>query len=150
MQNQHLFFTAQFGLSPEGIHLLRNGYNHTTVVFKDITDIEVRSGMEMKNWIWVLIVGIVLAGYGLLDIAKVFNIFNDSSTTRIHIERIVVPLFPLLLGIYSIVIAFRKTKVMIVKTNDKSYYLSLREIIKSNQLNYFLDELGKLHRVRLF
>ena len=43
-----------------------------------------------------------------------------------------------MLGAYSIIIALRNTRVMIVRADDKSHYLSLRDLVKQKQLDAFL------------
>jgi hypothetical protein len=149
MNQLYSFSTTYFGLSSQGIHLLRNGYNYKTIGFEDITSMEIRNGWEMKNWLWVLLVGVLLAGYGIFDIFQIIGLLNNPTVHDIKIQRLLIPVFPLLLGVYSIVVALRTTRIMEVKCKDKTHYFSLRELIKSNQLSLFVDEMRKVRTIRV-
>lgn len=142
------FSTAQFGLSDAGIHLLRNGYNFKTLTFEGVTAVEVKAGRDVKNWILVLVIGLALTTYGIADLLKIYQLYFGPAYHPLRITRLVVPVFPLMLGVYSIVISLRRNKVMIVIADGKKHYLSLREIDRANQLSDFLQALRSFHRVR--
>jgi hypothetical protein len=102
-----------------------------------IRSINIRKGKDLKNWWWVLIIGLALAGYGIFDILQIFGILNDEETHTIYVQRLVLPVIPLLLGLYSIYISMRNTQVMMVNTDKKKYRFSLRELVKKKEYNSF-------------
>jgi len=51
---------------------------------------------------------------------------------------LLIPLFPFFLGIYSVIIAFRSSLIMIVKIGNKNYRFTLRKFIKSNNYKDFI------------
>ncbi|HEX3007629.1 MAG TPA: hypothetical protein VHO90_08450 [Bacteroidales bacterium] len=137
MDNLYKYETDQFGVSDKSIHLLRNRFNYKSIDFTDINSIKIQKGRDLKNWLWVLLVGCGLLTFVVYDLLHIFNIFSDSRTHVIYIERLLIPLFPFVLGIYSVVISLRKSIVMIVQCRTKTYYLSLRSLIKANEFNDF-------------
>lgn len=149
MVHTFLFTASQFALSDQGVHLLRNGYNYQTLAWNEMKEIEIRSGMDMKNWLWVLVLGIALTAYGAYDIGQLIRMINDPNVHKIHFLRPVIPAIPLVLGIYSIVNAVRKTKVMIVSTGKKKFYLSLYDVLKADQYTRFVNDLSKMYAVNI-
>jgi hypothetical protein len=128
--------TEQFGLSISSIHLLRNGFNYKTIDFINIDSIVIKKGKELKNWVWVLIVGLGLLLYVVFDFINICEYYKESFV--IYIERLLIPLFPFFLGIYSVIIAFRSSLIMIVKIGNKNYRFTLRKFIKSNNYKDFI------------
>jgi hypothetical protein len=137
MDNLYKYETDQFGMSDKSIHLLRNRFNYKSIDFTDINSIKIQRGRDLKNWLWVLLVGCGLLSFVVYDVLHIFNIFSDSRTYVIYIERLLIPLFPLVLGVYSVVISLRKSMVMIVQSGTKNYYFSLRSLTKANEYNGF-------------
>ncbi|MBO9198754.1 MULTISPECIES: hypothetical protein [Niastella] len=142
-KNPYLFKGERFGISEGRLHLLRNEFNYETIPMDSISAIEVRDGKDLKNWWWVLIVGLALIGYALRDLYYIFFLFG---LWRIDVERVLIIVLPMALGVYSIFIALRNTRVMIVKSTSKSYYLSLRELVKRQQFIEFVEYMEKSHR----
>jgi hypothetical protein len=141
MPNLFTFQTSQFGIASDSIHLLRNGFSHKTIPITSIQSIDIKTAKDMKNWWWVLTIGLLLVGFAIWDIGQIFGILTDKSTYKVYAERLVIPAIPFMLGAYSIIIALRNTRVMIVKASGKSHYLSLRELVKQKQLDAFLTHL---------
>lgn len=147
MTNPYSFEVEQFGISDTSIHLLRNRYNYQTLTADEIESIIIKAGRDLKNWLIVLIFGIGLLCFVLYDILRIFGLFSDSSVHVIYIERILIPLFPLAIGVYSLIVSFRMSRVMIVKTRKKSYYFSLRKLVKEGTIRdfeKFVDEKYKM------
>lgn len=125
----------QFAISDDGIHLLRNNFNYETIQFNQIDSITIKRGKEIKNWLVVLIIGIAVLTYAIFDSIQLYQaIFNDK-VDRIYIERILMPLFPFLVGCLFIYISLRTTKVIIINTLKKSHYFSLSTLDKSNLIS---------------
>ena len=138
---RYTFQTNQFGISTDTIDLLRNRFPYKSIPINSITSIDIKKGKDLKNWWWVLAIGLALTLYALWDITQILGILSDKHTHVVYVERLVIPAIPLMLGLYSIIIASRNTKVMIIKSNDKSYYLSLRELVKQQQFDPFVSHL---------
>ena len=145
MNNETLYTyeAERFAVSENGLHLLRNRFNYETITWNTIETVEVRDGKDLRNWLWVLFVGVALAGYAVYDIFYIFFIFNDPNTHVIYTQRLVLPVIPLSLGLYSIFIALRNTRVMVIKGTTKTYSLSLRYLIKSSKYSEFISFMQK-------
>lgn len=139
----YAYEAEKFAVSEEGLHLLRNRFNYETISWNTIASLEIRNGKDLKNWLWVLFVGVVLAGYAIYDIYHIFFIFNDPNVHRIYVERLVIPVIPLSLGVYSIFIALRNSRVMVINGASKTYFLSLRYLIKRSQYSEFITFMQK-------
>jgi len=142
--NSYLFQSRYFAISAQGIHLLRSGYNYKTVTFSEVSSMEVRKGHELKNWVFVMIIGILLAGYALFDIFQIYQLFNNPTIHRVYIERMLIPIFPLALGLYSIWIASRKSWILLVKSKQ-GQHLSLKEYVEKNTFNEFVESLRSFY-----
>ena len=130
------FETEQFGLSKSSIHLLRNRFNYKTIDFVNIDSVVIKKGKELKNWVWVLIVCLGLLIFVMFDLIRIYEYYQESFV--IYIERLLIPFFPLLLGLYSVMLSFRSSQIMIVKNGNKKHHLSLRKFIKSNNYKDFI------------
>jgi hypothetical protein len=139
----YTYEAEKFAVSENGLHLLRNRFNYETISWNTIETVEVRNGKDLRNWLWVLFVGVALAGYAIYDIFYILFIFNDPHTHVIYVERLVLPVIPLSLGLYSIFIALRNTRVMVIKGTTKTYFLSLRYLIKSSRYSEFISFMQK-------
>ena len=98
-ETTYTYEAEKFAVSDNGLHLLRNRFNYETILWNTIESIEVRDGKDLRNWLWVLFVGVVLAGYAIYDVFHILFIFNDPNVHRIYVERLVVPVIPLSLGL---------------------------------------------------
>lgn len=137
MSELYKFETEEFGLSDVGIHYLRNRYNYKTINYEVIESIEIKKGNDLRNWLWVLFIGLALLSFVIYDLISIYLLLNSDSTYVIYIERLLIPLIPLLLGVYSIVISLRVTKVIVGQSRKGKIYLSLRKIITENQYEEF-------------
>jgi hypothetical protein len=140
-QRSYTFQTNDFALSEEGIHLLRNNYNYRTVSFLVITHMEIKRKKDMKNWLFILSLGVALLAFVGYDVNKICSIYNDPGTYEIYIERLLIPFFPLVLGAYSVTIALRNSIVLTFESETKKYHLTLRALSKDNVLDEFTKEL---------
>ena len=141
MNNPYTFQTNQFGLTADAVDLLRNRFPYKSIPIHSISSIDIRKGKDMKNWWWVLSIGLALTLYAIWDIGQIFGILTDKNTRTVYIERLIIPAIPLMLGIYSIIISLRNAKVMIIKAGDNSHYLSLRDLEKQQQADAFITHL---------
>jgi hypothetical protein len=142
-ETTYTYEAEKFAVSENGLHLLRNRFNYETIPWNAIDTIEVHDGKDLKNWLWVLAVGAAFSVYAVWDIFQILYIFKDPNTFLIYVERLVLPVIPLSLGVYSIFIALRNTRVMTIKGASKTYFLSLRYLIKSNRYSEFIAFMQK-------
>lgn len=144
--SKYTFQTAAFGLSDEGIHLLRSGYNYKTLPYTDIRRATLKRGVTIKNWLVILVSGIALMGFAVYQSAHVYKQFLDPTVPAVHIESIVLPLLPLLLGNYCIYISLKRTTILKVKYNGGKAKLSLKTIVINNEADqlvaYLQEKLG--------
>jgi hypothetical protein len=145
MNTSYTFQAEKFALTDDSLHLLRNGFNYETIPLHAIESIEIRDGKDLKNWLWVLFIGLALTIYALWDVFQILFILNDENTHHIYVERLLIPIIPFSLGVYSIFIALRNTRVMIVKASAKTYYLSLRHIVNNKQFIEFTGYLKQIY-----
>lgn len=148
MNNQFTYETDQFAISAKSIHLLRNRFNYKTLYFSKVQTLVIRKGMEHKNWILILSIGIALLAFVVIDFLEIYNRWYAAQV--IYIERLLIPVFPLLLGSYSVVVAFRKSMVMIVHDDKKRYYFSLRQLTKEKKYEAFASEIKNIFPLTRF
>jgi len=146
MEKQYLFEAEKLGLTEKNIHLLRNKYNYKSIEINQVDSMTIENGKDLKNWFWVLFVGLALIGFVVYDISNLIIILNDDNTYNVYIERLLIPLFPMLLGIYTVIISLRNTKVMKVKIDSILYYFSLRKIIKLKQYDDFISHMRNIYK----
>ena len=91
-----------------------------------------------------MIIGIILTSYGLFDIFQIYQLFNNPTIHRVYIERMIIPFFPLVLGVYSIWISSRKSWVLLVKSKHVQH-LSLKEHVEKNTLNELSESLRSFY-----
>ena len=132
------FETSEFGIDQTEVHLLRNGYNYKSYPLSDIRSVEIRKGPEVGNWLIVLILGLGLLGFAFYTIFGLWRFFK-SSATRISIQQIILPLFPLIIGIYCTLTALKRTKVIVFHFASVKKSFPLTKLIKSKKDKEFID-----------
>jgi len=137
MDRLYTFETDQFGINDEGIHLLRSKYNYKSIVTGEIEFIELIRGKEFVNWVFILLIGIVMLVFGLYYGLSLFDFFNSSNGGRIYIEELLVPFFPICIGIYMVYVSFRTTMILKVQLKNKKFQLSMRPLIKEGKYEEF-------------
>jgi hypothetical protein len=126
--------SKDFALSPEGVHLLRNRFNYKTLDFYDIDKATFTRAAETKHVLLTLIVGALLVAFAVYQTISVYEDFQDPSVYRIYIESIILPVLPLLVGLYCIYIAVKKVPLLIIELKSEKYKLSLRDIISDGRM----------------
>ena len=139
------FEATDFALSNKGVHLLRSGYNYTTIEYESIEKATIKRGPEINNVVLVFVLGIGLVAYALFQSLYVLGLFKNPDVRVIYIESIVLPVLPGLLGFYLIYIATKKGPILIIETSKTKQKLRLRDLIKSNKMedlrNYLSQKL---------
>lgn len=136
--SKYYFETQDFGLSDQGIHLLRSRYNYKTIDFNQVAKITIERGKELNNWIAILMLGITLVSFALYYAVGMFNFLTDGVRGIISIQEILVPLIPFLMGIYCLYSSTRNGIVMRVFTmDDKHERFPLKELEQKQELAPF-------------
>jgi hypothetical protein len=131
----YLFHNKELGLSEEGIHLLRNGFNYETIAYSDINHVEILKGNALKNRMILLIAGLGLIGFGIYLILGIVDVFGPESQVRtVYIEGLLLPILPFLIGSYCLYAALKKETILIISGKKKAK-CSLATFEKSDQLN---------------
>jgi len=143
------FEGRDFALSHEGIHLLRSRYNYKTIGYEKVERAVIGRGTEVSNALVALALGILLTLFAFYQARIVFNFFLDPAPGTIHIETIVLPVIPAVLGIYLIWIATRKGPVLTIRSKEGNRKMRLREFEKSNKLNDLKIYLSEILSSRL-
>lgn len=137
---KYYFETSTFGLSDQGIHLLRNRFNYETFEFSDIDTLMVYRGKELKNWLVILIIGVVFITSSIWYTLRLYSLIDNNEVNSIYIEELIVPIIPLMLGFYCLYASTKNGTMLNIKTiKNKTDKLPLKELEKSDMLNEFKD-----------
>jgi len=138
-ESRYAFETSMFGLDESGFHLLRNRFNYKSYPYSAIKSLEIRRGPEIRNWLVIFILGIGLTGFAIYTILGIWNFFNTPSSRNITITQFIVPLFPLLLGVYCLIVSLKRTRVIVLLLDSGKEVLPLTDLIKVKKDREFLD-----------
>ncbi|MCG8697236.1 MAG: hypothetical protein MI922_04220 [Bacteroidales bacterium] len=138
------FKAEKFAIDDKGFHLLRNEFNYQSFDFTAIDNVKLVRGFDLKNWIVVATVGILLIGFAIYDIIQIVGIVLNPEGV-LYIERLIIPILPFLLGIYSLSISFRKATVLKIELNSKKHYFSLRKLEKTGEVENLISYLNDLN-----
>jgi len=134
------FETREFGISEEGVHFLRNRYNYKTVEFNKIEKLIIERGKELNNWLLILIIGLILTSFALFYSIKLFQLFNSNEVSRIYIEEILIPVLPLMLGVYCLYASTKNCTILRLITIDKKgKKFPMKEIERKGELKVFTE-----------
>ena len=120
--------STDFALSAQGIHLLRNRFNYKTISFYDVNKATFTRAVETKNVVITLIAGTLLLAFAVYEATGVYEDFYDPAVRHIYVESIMLPVLPLLLGLYCIYIAVKKVPLLLIELNGEKHKLSLKNI----------------------
>jgi hypothetical protein len=134
------FETNQFGISEAGIHLLRSRFNYETIAYKDIDEIRIERGRQVNNWVILLVLGwsFLIAG-SVFGYKLLYEFFLGNSVSVFYFEQFLVPVIPIMLGVYMVGSSLKVGWNIKVITKDRSKSLSIEEIKKKTELNEFLN-----------
>lgn len=152
--NEYAFETTEFGLSDQGIHLLRSRFNYETISFSDIESVTIEKGKELNNWAAILTFGIVLVGIAVFYILRALHVIGNQEVNVIYVEQIIIPVIPFLLGCYCLYSSTRNGTVLRFRTiSGKNDKFPLKEIEKKDDLaclqQYLKDRLSTRIRINI-
>lgn len=134
------FETEQFGLTSEGIHLLRSRYNYETIPVGQIDKIRFERSQIVNNWVVLFVVGLASVAFSVYYTFILVDVFNDDSIHRIYIEEIMIPFLPFVFGLFMIYSSLRTGTMMIVHYKTKKRRFSLERLRKEGKLENFINE----------
>ncbi|ALJ00709.1 hypothetical protein DC20_19155 [Rufibacter tibetensis] len=137
-----MFETSEFGLSSEGIHLLRSRYNYETVPFSHIQSIRFGKGRIVNNWVAILVIGLACVAFSIFYAFVLLEVFSDERVNRIYIEEILLPFLPLVFGVYMVYASLRTGEMMVVCYGRKTKRFTLERLKKEGSLERFMDEVN--------
>lgn len=136
----YYFETKEFGISDNGIHLLRSRFNYETIEFNQIDHLIIEKGKELNNWLAILVLGLTFVSFSVYYSLKLFNIIDNNEVNVIYIEEILVPLIPFMFGGYCLYSSTRNGVILRFKTiKNKTNKFPLKEFEKNNKLKAFQD-----------
>lgn len=152
--NKYVYETTEFGLSDQGIHLLRSRFNYETIPFSDVESITIEKGKELNNWVGILTFGIVLCGTAIFYILRALHVIGNHEVNVIYIEQIVIPGIPFVLGCYCLYTSTRNGTILRLTTvSNKKDKFPLKELEKVEDLpgfqQYLKDRLNTRIRINL-
>lgn len=112
------FESEYFALSDDAFHLMRSRFNFKSYPANEISQITIEKGHLINNWIAILLLGIALIGFTIYYSISLFLLLQNGEVNRIYIEEIVVPVIPLLLGIYCVVNSLRTGATLKIELNN--------------------------------
>lgn len=125
------FETDQFGLSDSKIHLLRNRFNYENIELSAVTRIMIVKGRQVNNWFLLLVAGLLLSAFGIFTAGKViYEYFFASNFINFYIEQFMIPVLPLLTGIFCLYFSFKTGPVLTVEVNNKTKRLRIGQLEK--------------------
>jgi hypothetical protein len=148
--NNYDIQSKDFALSAQGVHLLRNRFNYKTINYNDVHKATFARAVETKNVVLTLIAGILFVGFAVYNAIGVFENFHNPAVHRIYIESIVLPVLPLLLGLYCIYIAVKKVPSLIIELESQKHTLSLEDIYKAGEIEILEIYLKEKLRTRFY
>jgi hypothetical protein len=151
---EYAYETTEFGLSDQGIHLLRSRFNYETIPFSDIESVTIEKGKELNNWAAILTFGIVLVSIAIFYILRALHVIGNLEVNVIYIEQIIIPVIPFLLGCYCLYSSTRNGTILRFRTiSSKKDKFPLKEIEKKDDLaglqQYLKDRLSTRIRINI-
>lgn len=141
----YAFYTDEFGVDENGIHLLRNRFRYHTFQHEEIRQLRVGRGPDIQNWGGMLTFGVLLLLAGLGSLYALYRFFIEGEG-HIELQLVVVPFFPLLFGGLAMYSALRRTVVLEIWQEARPRRVSLRAIAQTGQLQELIAHLRTRHR----
>ena len=137
--NLYKFETDQFGISDNGIHLLRSRYNYETIKFSDLSEIRIEKGRQIANWFLTFMFGIALILIGFYVGYQVLHTwFFGEGYYYFHVNHFAFPILPIIVGSYSLFVSLKTGFVMTTLINGKTKKFPIDTLKKQNQIDEFV------------
>lgn len=140
------FKTSEFGLTTEGVHLLRSDFNYKTIRFSEIKRIKIEKGKELHNWWLVFLLGAALIGLGVYLSLGTIKILIDGDISPRHARMIFLLLIPVAGG-YFVYNSLQTGLILKIECVDgERDMFPLKDIIKKQKLKelkvFLNDKIG--------
>ena len=136
--NNYYFETREFGVSDNGIHLLRSRFNYETIEFHQVHNLTIEKGKELNNWLAILVIGLALVSFSVYYALRIFSIIDNNEVNVIYIEEILVPLIPFMLGGYCLYSSTRNGTILRLRTiKNKTDKFPLKEFVRTTNWDHF-------------
>lgn len=146
-ENLFNFQTAEFAISTESFHFLRNGFNYKTLNSHEVKELILEKGRQVNNWLLILLIGIGLVGFSIYYSYTLFFYVTDNETSDpIYIESFVIPIIPMFLGLYSLFISLTTGPILrMVLHSNKSRHFPLAKTKKEGKIETLLLAIAESH-----
>ncbi|WP_305952083.1 hypothetical protein [Emticicia oligotrophica] len=139
----YLIESEQFGLSEIGFHFLRSRFNYKTLYYSEIDRVELKRGHSIKNWVVILIFGIIAFSVSIIWTIGILMFFQNGKGV-IYVEELVSPLILFLFGIFCLYKSFQKTDTIHIYFDKKHDFFNLESIdVKNEIIKLMEDKIGK-------
>ena len=125
MDKEYVYKDQYFGVSKEGLHLMRSGYNYDTIPLSEIKTVQVKRGKTINNWALLLAFGFILIGVAAF---LTINITHNDARHNFSIEEIAGIVVFTVIGGFTIWKSIQTEEVLDFQTLKKSYRYSIKEI----------------------
>jgi hypothetical protein len=146
--NYH-FSTNEFGISDQGIHFLRSGYNYETIKFSKIDSIRIEKGMEHHNWIVIFIIGALLFSAGLYTSGSLLDAILEENVSGKSAKGWFAFAMIAMLGFWFVSNSVRSGTILWIQYDGKRLKFPLREIVQQKELSSFIEFLSQKMENRL-
>lgn len=142
--SKYLFKDTYFGISEEGLHLLRNGFNYKTLAMAEIEAVRVGKGKSIKNWFVLLGVGIFFILGALYVSRNIWSYLAEPGPgSSIYGEEIIAAVSVAVFGVYCILRSLKTEEVIEFQhaTGKEAYATKeLKEMGEFDDLLAFLKQ----------
>lgn len=123
-----------FEVSEDGLHLLRNGFNHKTHPLSKIDLVELKRGKSISNWGVILGLGLILIAGAIYLVIGIVHFFMSDEPGRIEAMVILAPVMMFLFGGYCLYLGLKTEEIISFKLNKKEERFATKSLKNSEQL----------------
>lgn len=132
-------------IDENGIDILKNSFHYKHLNFSEISSFEIKKGNYIQNWIFTLILGILLTFFSSIWVINSINNFDflinsnpnigPHSAMKIYVSTFVI----LAMGIILTCVSLKKEMKLIIKTQNDIFKIPIDDIEKQNQIEKSSD-----------
>ena len=140
------FSSDYLNINETGIDLLRSKFAYKHIAYDQIQRIELTDGYLLKNRLITLLFGVFLLFIAVKFLLTEFPIFGEFGSFQMGKSLamvIVAPLFFLAFGTYCVLQSFKRSKILVIKTDSDIHHVRIYDIQKQNTLNEMITYLEK-------
>lgn len=137
--NTRIVKDRYFEVSEDGLHLLRNGYNHKTYPLGSIEFVQIKRGKSISNWGMLFVFGIFLIGAAIYLGAEIVNFFTSDSSEKMSIYVVILPILLPVFGGYCLYLSLKMEEVISFKIGKEERRFATKPLRSSGQLDTLLD-----------